>query len=139
MNINEFLKQTTNRSINPASIFQFMNATGVSYFEFCNQLACYAASQLLRGAMDFTSCNNIMYCLLGFMSDDKYWPQDSEIVEPAYTIICIIEEGEYVHGGDDRSVNPVEKYVLPLLQKLFRGETEIKNKYLIGNMFFAGP
>jgi hypothetical protein len=92
---------------------------GVAFNEVCNAAALAVAHRFRSGVLIFSDADLAMNRLFAIMVNDMNRQPQSEVelAEPAYSLYCAFDAGEYDHGdGKD----PVETITRPEVQRLIR-------------------
>jgi hypothetical protein len=89
---------------------RWSSGSGSSLSEIYDVLAMHLAVGFRKQVFDFGFCDDILNQLQGnVLQSHEDWPN------LFWDVFLAFDAGEYYHSGDDRIIDPVEKYTKPLL------------------------
>ena len=103
-----------------AEILAYCEQRAIAPEVFCNEFSILVAKGFVKGELSYRFCDDAMNFLWGFITTPPVFGPDKNIPEPAFVIYQAFDEGEYYHSGDNREVDPVEKYTKPMVNEILR-------------------
>jgi hypothetical protein len=92
-------------------------ATGGSVAAALDEMGRAVAQGFGAGELTYQLCDDLMNHLTGLHHDvATKQPSDSVF----WQVYLAFDAGEYLHNGDERSVDPVEKYTRPLINAILQ-------------------
>ncbi len=118
MNIYQLVRKAAEQKLHREEFNQYLQVEGMAFDALCNQIATQLAKNYLQGKLDFYFCDQVMNRINNFMIDALFEELISTLPEPADSIYLAFDQGEFHHSGDDRNIDPAEKYTKPRLQEI---------------------
>jgi hypothetical protein len=103
-----------------AEILRFCELRSLSPESFCNEFSVVVAKGFADGTFSYEYCEVAMNYLWAFITTPPIFGSDKNIPQPAFTIYDAFDAGEYIHAGDSRDVDPVEKYTRPQIDQILQ-------------------
>jgi hypothetical protein len=104
-----------------AEVLTFCEQNCFSPEFFSNEFSILVAKGFADGKLSYEFCDEAMNYLWGVITTPPVFGPDKNIPEPAFAIYQAFDEGEYYHLGDNREVEPMEKYTRPKINQILRG------------------
>ena len=106
-----------------AELVTLMVETGSSKAEVCDAIARELVVGFADGRLPYIVCDDLLnvahsWVTLDLFTEPPVLPGPPELFSRVYGAF---DAGEYVHSGDAREVDPVEKYTRPLIEEIVRG------------------
>ncbi len=118
MNVYQLVNKAAEQNLLREEFNQYLQDQGKSFDVLCNQIATQLAKNYLQGRLDFYFCDQVMNLIYTFMIDALFEETITTLPEPADSIYLAFDQGEFYHNGDDRNIDPAEKYTKPRLQEI---------------------
>ena len=121
--IQRFSDNGLNMPMCHAEVEEFCSSNQLTPYEFCNFFAHQVINDFSSDQLSYTDADMAMNSL------DAYILAQYNVGLPAYAreVYEAFDEGEYIHRGDDKSVDPVKKYTWPRVQGIMANDKELDN------------
>lgn len=118
--IHDLFEKATSQNLSIEEIIIFCDQENLDYVSFCNCFSIEIALMYQKKIRSFSYCDGCMMNLMDFMTDKEFSTSIEFIPELAYSIYCAFDEGEYIHDGDSKDIEPAEKYTRPLIDLILK-------------------
>jgi hypothetical protein len=88
-------------------------------------LSLATALKYWNGEMSYTKGDFIMNHLLSYWTASEFIDKNRMFSGIAWEVYLAFDAGEFYRHGEDRSINPSEKYTRPLVETLLRKQKQI--------------
>jgi hypothetical protein len=95
---------------------QIANAMSISASELLDSLALHVAKQYENREMSFEDADAVMNAAFASATSQEHWTRHESTIPPfMFEVYQAFDEGEYLHPGDQQSVDTELKYTRPLI------------------------
>jgi hypothetical protein len=105
-----------------AELVALMDATGWSKALVCDAVARELALGFDDGALSYDVCDDLVNEMIGWIEENLASDPESFLGHPDFfmRVYGAFDAGEFVHEGDSREVDPVEKFTRPSIAAIVR-------------------
>ncbi|MCK0132668.1 hypothetical protein MWU59_14290 [Flavobacteriaceae bacterium F08102] len=120
MNIEKVLNQLSKEYISGIKVAEILNSPSEFPTEAIQKLSCETALRYWNGKITYHTGNYIMNNLYGFWTSNEFFFKNYTFSDIAWECFEAFDQGEYYHNGDDRNIDPVEKYTKPMIASFLK-------------------
>ena len=119
--IEEILFELSKENLNTVAIVDLFKNSQDHGTQLIEKMSLELALQFWNGQISYQDGNMFMYLLLDFARkfNETYF-NEYEFSNIAWECYLAFDDGEYYHIGDDKTVDPSEKYTKPCIEKILK-------------------
>lgn len=115
MTLDAILALCMTRTPTSEEMRSFCRAASLTVDDAVNSIALAVARRYALGSIDYATGDKAMNCLYSYA-----FLQENRLPSPMYEVYLAFDEGEYVHRGDSKDVEPEAKYTRPMIAKILQ-------------------